>query len=127
MAIVASVLWFVCACLMFPVMKCLEDDLDSYSVEFIDFRDRSPEPAEQPVEEGGSENRGANESVISSLPTSRVARDSTISEPCSICLQDFQEGDTRKLLQCAHGFHAQCIDQWLHTNLSCPICKHSVS
>jgi Ring finger domain len=81
----------------------------------------------------GSENRGANESTISSLPTSQVTRNCPIlrsennNNSCPICLEVYREGDTRKTLPCLHGFHVQCVDKWLRTNGSCPICKHSVS
>ena len=80
----------------------------------------------------GSENRGADESTISSLPTSQVTRNCPIlrsenNNSCPICLEVYREGDTRKTLPCLHGFHVQCVDKWLRTNGSCPICKHSVS
>ena len=52
-AIVASVLWFVCACLMFVVMKNprrMRDDPYETGVH-TDVAGGSPEPAEQPTEE----------------------------------------------------------------------------
>ncbi|XP_044491579.1 NEP1-interacting protein-like 1 [Mangifera indica] len=46
---------------------------------------------------------------------------------CSICLQDFSEGDSaRKLPHCGHCFHLECIDQWLIRNGNCPVCRESV-
>jgi E3 ubiquitin-protein ligase SDIR1 len=45
---------------------------------------------------------------------------------CSICLDAFVVGCSRKTLPCLHGFHEECIDRWLRTNGSCPICKHTV-
>jgi len=78
----------------------------------------------------GTENLGANEEQIESLPTH------TIHDPekelpedargCLICLEDFVKGDKRKMLPCLHGFHVDCCDKWLKTNGSCPICKHRI-
>ncbi|XP_019055211.1 PREDICTED: NEP1-interacting protein 1-like [Nelumbo nucifera] len=46
---------------------------------------------------------------------------------CTICLQDFKEGDhARKLPNCRHFFHLLCIDGWLVRHGSCPICRTDV-
>ncbi|KAK4852703.1 hypothetical protein QYF36_026281 [Acer negundo] len=46
---------------------------------------------------------------------------------CSVCLQDFQGGDcARKLPNCGHIFHQDCIDKWLTRNGSCPVCRNCV-
>ncbi|XP_031278751.1 NEP1-interacting protein 1-like [Pistacia vera] len=46
---------------------------------------------------------------------------------CSICLQDFLEGDSaRKLPNCGHCFHLECIDKWVTRNGTCPVCRESV-
>lgn len=47
---------------------------------------------------------------------------------CTICLGDFEEGDTLKTLPCAHScFHAQCIDAWLARGAgACPICRREI-
>lgn len=43
---------------------------------------------------------------------------------CSICLNDFDEGDTvRRLSTCGHCFHKSCIDLWLLRRADCPLCK----
>jgi Ring finger domain len=78
----------------------------------------------------GSENRGAGEDVISSLPSKTIASVEKELPPdfreCSICLDAFEVGCSRKTLPCLHGFHEECVDKWLRTNASCPICKHHV-
>ncbi|XP_057794456.1 probable E3 ubiquitin-protein ligase RHG1A isoform X2 [Salvia miltiorrhiza] len=44
-------------------------------------------------------------------------------EPCSICREEYNNGEDLGALECGHDFHADCIKQWLmHKNL-CPICK----
>lgn len=81
----------------------------------------------------GSENMGASGGAIASLPTSKVKTkaDGTIDLPsdaceCSICLEEFEKGQTRKTLPCLHGFHSTCVDKWLRTNGACPVCKFRV-
>lgn len=45
---------------------------------------------------------------------------------CSICLGDYKDGDTLRMLpECRHMFHALCIDAWLRLHASCPMCRTS--
>jgi len=46
---------------------------------------------------------------------------------CSICLSDYETGDVVKTLPCFHMFHQNCIDAWLRTNDTCPICKYQIT
>ncbi|XP_020212066.1 putative RING-H2 finger protein ATL21B [Cajanus cajan] len=47
---------------------------------------------------------------------------------CSICLSEYMPKETVKTIpECGHCFHAQCIDEWLPLNASCPICRTSPS
>eukprot|EP00250_Pteridium_aquilinum_P033341 c5477_g1_i1 orf=70-1191(+) len=44
--------------------------------------------------------------------------------PCPICLVDFANGDTIRVLPtCHHYFHVQCVDMWLEKQSSCPACR----
>ncbi|GLT62081.1 hypothetical protein SLA2020_347460 [Shorea laevis] len=46
---------------------------------------------------------------------------------CSICLQELKDGElVRKLPNCGHFFHLECIDGWLVRQGSCPICREHV-
>ncbi|XP_021298353.1 RING-H2 finger protein ATL79-like [Herrania umbratica] len=45
---------------------------------------------------------------------------------CAICLSEFVEGEGIQVLaKCKHGFHVQCIQQWLSSHFSCPTCRSS--
>lgn len=72
---------------------------------------------------------GLSEIVISSLPTfkydkSRVNGEIGDDEECSVCLEPFREGETvRELPRCRHLFHTECIDMWLYSHVTCPLCR----
>lgn len=45
-------------------------------------------------------------------------------ETCAVCLGEFEEGEELKALpECMHSFHVSCIDTWLYSHSSCPICR----
>ena len=48
-------------------------------------------------------------------------------EPCAVCLENFQEGDSVRVLRCRHTFHTECVDRWLAVNRLCPLCKQEVA
>ncbi|KAF0934479.1 hypothetical protein E2562_025556 [Oryza meyeriana var. granulata] len=46
---------------------------------------------------------------------------------CAVCLEDVQRGETvRRLPACCHLFHKDCIDMWLHSHTTCPLCRCEV-
>ncbi|CAM0945984.1 unnamed protein product [Alopecurus aequalis] len=43
---------------------------------------------------------------------------------CSVCLEDVQGGETvRELPACKHIFHVECVDMWLQSHRTCPMCR----
>ncbi|KAL2328534.1 hypothetical protein Fmac_021961 [Flemingia macrophylla] len=45
---------------------------------------------------------------------------------CAICLEEAGEGEAVKVIPyCGHVFHPQCIDTWLESHVSCPVCRCS--
>lgn len=47
---------------------------------------------------------------------------------CIICLSEFTIGEKIRILEkCNHGFHLQCIQQWLISHSSCPTCRSNCS
>ncbi|CAN4111910.1 unnamed protein product [Withania somnifera] len=46
---------------------------------------------------------------------------------CAVCLSKFEPDDQLRLLPlCCHAFHISCIDAWLVTNQTCPLCRSTV-
>jgi hypothetical protein len=45
---------------------------------------------------------------------------------CAICLCEFENKEKGKLLpKCQHSFHIDCIDMWLQSHSTCPLCRAS--
>ncbi|KAF6151018.1 hypothetical protein GIB67_016496 [Kingdonia uniflora] len=43
---------------------------------------------------------------------------------CTVCLNHFKDGEIVRLLpKCYHGFHRDCIDAWLESHNTCPVCR----
>ncbi|KAG6395124.1 hypothetical protein SASPL_145716 [Salvia splendens] len=59
------------------------------------------------------------------MPAASVYDESSETENyCSICLNDIRGGDCyRKLPDCGHSFHSRCIDVWLRSHSTCPLCR----
>uniref|UniRef100_A0A0D9VE96 RING-type E3 ubiquitin transferase n=1 Tax=Leersia perrieri TaxID=77586 RepID=A0A0D9VE96_9ORYZ len=72
--------------------------------------------------------------AIDAIPAFAYARDGGGSSKsgrcalCSVCLEDVQAGEmVRRLPACGHLFHVDCIDMWLHSHSTCPLCRCNVS
>ncbi|CAA7027245.1 unnamed protein product [Microthlaspi erraticum] len=73
--------------------------------------------------------RGIDASVIETFPTFRYSAVTTLKIGkevlgCSVCLNDFEDDETLRLIpQCCHVFHPGCIDGWLVSQDTCPLCR----
>lgn len=79
--------------------------------------------------------QGLDPAVIASLPTftykkssaggcSSSKQEELSSTECPICLSVVDEGEVvRSLPNCNHVFHRECIDVWLDSNVTCPVCR----
>uniref|UniRef100_A0ACD5ZJN5 Uncharacterized protein n=1 Tax=Avena sativa TaxID=4498 RepID=A0ACD5ZJN5_AVESA len=46
---------------------------------------------------------------------------------CAICLAVVPDGEVvRRLPACGHMFHVECIDLWLYSHPTCPLCRCDV-
>ncbi|CAH1391904.1 unnamed protein product [Nezara viridula] len=73
--------------------------------------------------------RGLNKAEIDQLPSFKFnAGDQEGDQTsCVICLCDFETRQILRGLPCSHQFHAKCVDKWLKSNPTCPICRGDAS
>ncbi|KAM0953305.1 putative transcription factor C2H2 family [Dioscorea sansibarensis] len=79
----------------------------------------------------------SNDQTLNSLPVCQYninqndnQKSEEISElqaECPVCLSTFMDGEQLRLLpHCQHSFHVSCIDMWLNSHSSCPVCRTNV-
>jgi len=72
--------------------------------------------------------QGLDESVINAISsfiytTTKSEQQEESRAECAVCLEEFQDNNhIRTLPLCSHTFHLNCIDVWLRSNPSYPIC-----
>ncbi|CAI0627484.1 unnamed protein product [Linum tenue] len=72
---------------------------------------------------------GLDQAFIDALPVFPYKDIMGLKEPfdCPVCLCEFSEKDKLRLLPiCSHAFHIDCIDTWLLSNSTCPLCRGSL-
>ncbi|CAE6016882.1 unnamed protein product [Arabidopsis arenosa] len=69
--------------------------------------------------------RGLDSQTVRSLPVYHYTKATKQrNEDCVICLSDFEEGETVKVIpHCGHVFHVDCVDTWLSSYVTCPLCR----
>lgn len=76
---------------------------------------------------------GVDQKVIETFPLINYAavkhmRASKSPLECAICLFEFLDDDTLRLLPgCRHVFHLDCIGAWLDQHETCPVCRSDLS
>lgn len=72
---------------------------------------------------------GLDQAFIDALPVFMYKELLGLKEPfdCAVCLCEFAQSDKLRLLPlCSHAFHIHCIDTWLLSNSSCPLCRDTL-
>ncbi|KAI3722311.1 hypothetical protein L2E82_33344 [Cichorium intybus] len=73
---------------------------------------------------------GLDQAFIDALPVfmyKEVIGAKESSYDCAVCLSEFCEMDKLRLLPtCSHAFHMNCIDTWLLSNSTCPLCRNTL-
>ncbi|CAL8312269.1 unnamed protein product [Merluccius merluccius] len=80
-------------------------------------------------EEDEEHPRGLTKEQIDNLATRTYGQASLEGEAgraCSVCINEYAQGNKLRRLPCSHEFHIHCIDRWLSENNTCPICRQPI-
>ncbi|XVE58388.1 hypothetical protein DITRI_Ditri04bG0165900 [Diplodiscus trichospermus] len=107
------------------LLCCLCGKVKSYAVRHHPIPELNPSVTPQPTAVGG-----IDEPTIESYPKIVLGESRRLPKPddntCPICLSEYWPKESLKTIpQCQHCFHADCIDEWLRLNATCPICRNS--
>ncbi|KAI4381096.1 hypothetical protein MLD38_007205 [Melastoma candidum] len=73
---------------------------------------------------------GVDQSFIDMLPVfhyKAIQGKKVESFDCAVCLCEFEPEDKLRLLpKCSHAFHVECIDTWLLSHSTCPLCRDNL-
>ncbi|XP_050264246.1 RING-H2 finger protein ATL29-like [Quercus robur] len=81
---------------------------------------------------GAAAKTGLDPSLIQSFPTFLYSsvkdfRKEEYGLECAICLLEFEDDSLLRLLSvCYHVFHQECIDLWLESHKTCPVCRRDL-
>ncbi|KAH7421781.1 hypothetical protein KP509_13G075200 [Ceratopteris richardii] len=74
--------------------------------------------------------REVNKTWMQALPVKKYGMGGAKADDkveCAVCLSEFEAGELLKLFPiCGHVFHQDCIDMWLSSHLTCPVCRLSL-
>nr|XP_036233267.1 homeobox protein 5 isoform X4 [Bactrocera oleae] len=78
---------------------------------------------------GEAKPRGLARNEIDQLPSYKYNPDTHSGDQtsCVVCMCDFELRQVLRVLPCSHEFHAKCVDKWLRSNRTCPICRGNAS
>lgn len=59
--------------------------------------------------------------AIASLGDSTVPEEGMV---CGVCQEEMRRGERSREMGCRHRFHPLCIEMWVRSRNSCPLCRH---
>ncbi|KAF0908087.1 hypothetical protein E2562_022928 [Oryza meyeriana var. granulata] len=66
---------------------------------------------------------GLDEASMAKLPCREVGKGEEAMD-CAVCITELAAGETARVLpRCGHGFHVACVDMWLKSHSTCPLCR----
>ena len=69
-------------------------------------------------------NTGLQEDELQKIPTINITKHHIEDKAnCTVCFEDYYEGELVSNLPCQHLFHTSCIMEWLKSNGACPNCR----
>ncbi|CAL9698006.1 unnamed protein product [Knipowitschia caucasica] len=80
-------------------------------------------------EEEDEHPRGLTKEQIDNLVTrtyGQASLEGEMGRACSVCINEYAQGNKLRRLPCTHEFHIHCIDRWLSENNTCPICRQPI-
>jgi hypothetical protein len=70
---------------------------------------------------------GMGEAAIAALPRKEVGAGDTPAD-CAVCIAEVGPGEAARVLpRCGHAFHVECVDMWLRSHSTCPLCRCAVA
>ncbi|XP_059631288.1 E3 ubiquitin-protein ligase ATL15-like [Cornus florida] len=72
---------------------------------------------------------GVDPAAIDTFPTFKYSevrrlKIGSVALECAVCISEFEDDETLRLLpKCSHVFHSHCIDAWLVSHVTCPVCR----
>ena len=70
---------------------------------------------------------GMDEAAIAALPRREMAAGDPPAD-CAVCIAEVAAGEAARVLpRCGHAFHVECVDMWLHSHATCPLCRSDLS
>ncbi|CAJ1971723.1 unnamed protein product [Sphenostylis stenocarpa] len=123
MAIIA-IMFLISALLSLYSRKCSDRQAQTRGI-----LDRAPPTGAIGNPSSQSESNGLNQATIETFPTFlysdvkgfKIGKDTLA---CAVCLNEFQDDETLRMIpKCCHVYHPDCIDVWLTSHSTCPVCR----
>nr|XP_047134680.1 uncharacterized protein LOC100210297 isoform X2 [Hydra vulgaris] len=77
---------------------------------------------------GPAKLRGLSKTELDTIPSFRFSTGTAkeTNSKCVVCMSEYVNREKLRRLPCTHDFHSKCIDKWLRSNRTCPVCRDDV-